>query len=249
MLDKIALMDSAVIKALLAAFFGVLGLVASLFFGVDEAAFGAKAGRLVDGLLLLWTAGTIAYAAYARATKPTPPLTTQAEDATAFKMQAQERDRKSSAAAPPRGFALLSFLQVLFAVVFLAAFLFASGCSGTRAAYSAAQSRPETVLPDTAYVVAEQYRALLKEAADLQDTGRLPVDIVERLRAADLVLKPLVIGDPAANPPTAGLRQLSEAFQAVRTAETEADLQRAVDAAVLALADFLRAVEAARGVQ
>lgn len=74
MLEKIAMLDSQVIRALLIAIVGVLGLVLS-FFGVDQALFSEKASKLVDALMLLIVAGGVFYASYARATKPTPPLT------------------------------------------------------------------------------------------------------------------------------------------------------------------------------
>lgn len=77
MLSKIAMLDSAVIRALLLAVTGLIGLILS-FFGVSEALFSEKAVRLVDALLLVLTTGATLYAAYARATKPTPPITDEA---------------------------------------------------------------------------------------------------------------------------------------------------------------------------
>lgn len=245
MLEKIPVLDSQVIRALVVAGVGVVGNICS-FFGVDEALFGSeKVQHLADGIATLFTLGGVVWAAWARATRPSPPLTNVAVEAT---KEAVARGDLTSVPVPPPakqgGFLRLSLTGVLAAVAFAALVgVPLAACTGTKAAYTAARTRPETVLPDTAYVVAEQYRAALKEAADLKESGRLPAEYVARLQKADDAVRPLVIGDP----PHKGLRQLSEAFQAVRTAQTEADLQRAVDDAVLALADFLRAVEAARG--
>lgn len=243
MLQKVPALDSQVIRALIVAGVGVIGVICS-FFGVDEALFSSeKVQRLADGVATLATLIGVVWAAWARATKPTPPITNIAADKTAEAVKAGELKKQG-------GFLRLGFAPLLAAVA-LAAVVGGgvAGCTGTQAAFKAAQTRPETVLPDTAYVVAEQYRALLKEAADLKESGRLPPEVVQRLQDAARVGTPLVIGDPQATPPKPGLQQLSQAFQSVRTAETEADLQRAVDAAVLAVADFLRAVEAARGVR
>jgi hypothetical protein len=88
MLERIALMDSAVIRGLLLAVVGLLGLVLS-FFGIDEAAFGEKATRMVDAVMLLITAGGVFYAGYSRATKPNPPLTDAAVERTLLMQQKQ----------------------------------------------------------------------------------------------------------------------------------------------------------------
>lgn len=117
-----------------------------------------------------------------------------------------------------------------------------AGCVGTRDAYRSADS-----LADTAYVVAEHYAAVLHEAANLKEAGRLPAEVVTALQTADNVARPLVIGDPTANPPTPGLKELSDAYTDIRSAETESALQNAVSNAVRAVASFINAVkEAAR---
>jgi hypothetical protein len=247
MLEKIALLDSTVIRALVVALVGVVGMICS-FFGVSEALFANdKIEKLADGIATLATLGGVLWAGWARATKPTPPLTQMAVDKT---IEDVTTGKLTGVTNPPRrqgGFLRLGLAPVLAAVA-LAALLGGglAGCTGTKAAYTAAQTRPETALPDTAYVVAEHYRAVLREAVELKEAGRLPASVVERLQQADAKVKPLILGDPAAVPPKAGLRQLAESFQAVRNAATEAELQRAVDAAVLALADFIKAVDDAR---
>lgn len=246
MLERVPVLDSQVIRALVVAGVGVIGNILS-FFGVDEALFGSeRVQHLADGIATLFTLGGIAWAAWARATKPTPPLTEAAKQATLEAVRVGDL----KPAVKQAGFLRPGLAAMLIAVALAAvAGGGLAGCSGTKAAFEAAHTRPEAVLPDTAYVLAEQYRAILKEAADLKQSGRLPAEVVARLQEADRVAKPLVIGDPSAVPPKLGLRQLAETFQAVRNAQTEADLQRAVDDAVLAIANFIRAVDDARRVQ
>jgi len=246
MLERIPVLDSQVIKALVVAGVGVIGNLCS-FFGVDEALFASeKVQHLADGVATLFTLGGVVWAAWARATKPNPPLTEKAKQAT---IDAVRTGDLQTTVPKQGGFLRPGFASMLAAVALaLVAGVGLVGCSGTQAAFKAAQTRPETVLPDTAYVIAEQYRAVLKEAADLKESGRLPPEVVTKLQQANDTAKPLVLGDPQAVPPKAGLRQLAESFQAVRNAKTEADLQRAVDAAVLAVADFVRALDEARRV-
>lgn len=88
-MNKIGMLDSQVIRAALLALVGLAGLIAS-FFGVDEALFSEKAARLVDALLLVLTTGSVIWAAYARATKPTPPITDGAVAKTAELQKSQE---------------------------------------------------------------------------------------------------------------------------------------------------------------
>lgn len=87
-MNKIGMLDSQVIRAALLALVGLAGLIAS-FFGVDEALFSEKAARLVDALLLVLTTGSVIWAAYARATKPTPPITDGAVAKTAELQKSQ----------------------------------------------------------------------------------------------------------------------------------------------------------------
>lgn len=77
MLEKISKLDSQVLRALFVAAAGLIGTIAS-YFGVSEEVFGRESGRLVDALLLLLSTGGIAWAAYARISKPNPPLSDQA---------------------------------------------------------------------------------------------------------------------------------------------------------------------------
>lgn len=89
-MNIIPLLESQVIRAALVALVGLIGLIAS-YFGVNEEVFGEKASKLVDALLLVITTGSTLWAAYARATKPTPPLTEGAAAATAARIEAEKQ--------------------------------------------------------------------------------------------------------------------------------------------------------------
>jgi hypothetical protein len=130
---------------------------------------------------------------------------------------------------------ILKFSPVLVTMLLLMA------CAGTQHAYQAAKT-----LPDTAYVVAEHYSAVVHEAADLKETGNVPAGLVQSMQQADAKVKPLIIGDPSASPPTPGLKQLADSVKATQDATTQEQLQQALDHAVLALSDFMKAVSAAR---
>jgi hypothetical protein len=73
-LTAIVWYDAAVMRALLVAAVGLIGVIASLF-GVDEALFSEKSEKIVDALSTLITLGGIVWAGIARARKPTPPVT------------------------------------------------------------------------------------------------------------------------------------------------------------------------------
>lgn len=249
MLKIIATMDSLVIRALLVALAGLIGMVLS-YFGVDAALFGAKAEGLVDALLLVLTAGGVFYAAYARATRPNPPLTERAVEKTIEMVRAGKLE---SVAVPPKqgGFARVAFLALVAGLALGGLSL--SACTGTRAAYKAAQDAD-----DTAYVVTRHYRSILREAADLKDSGTLSGSALAALRNAEQIATPIVIGDEATG--QVGLRVLAKTYADARAAYDEAvnadtrealdaanaKLSQAVNDAMRAVAGFLRALEAAR---
>lgn len=133
---------------------------------------------------------------------------------------------------PPseRGFARTSMLALLAGIVL--AGLALSGCASTKAAYKEAQSPDEY-----AYVVAEHYNILVNEAADLAEQPGTPANVKAALKAADAKAKPLVLA----------LRGLAANYAAVKTAESQQALQLALNQAVLAVADFIRALRAAQG--
>lgn len=118
----------------------------------------------------------------------------------------------------------------LLAIVALAVGIFgATGCAGTKAAYNAAST-----LEDRAYVVTEHYSAVIKQAADLKELGVLKGNELAQVRELETVARPVVLslGDLVAN------------YKAARTAETEVALQKALDDAVVALAQLVALVKA-----
>lgn len=108
----------------------------------------------------------------------------------------------------------------------------ASGCSNTKAAYDAADT-----LEERAYVVTEHYTAIVKQAADLKDRGVLAGDALAKAREVQAVASPAILK----------LQPLVVAYNAAQSADTEVALQKALDDAVLAVADLLRIVKAATG--
>lgn len=107
-----------------------------------------------------------------------------------------------------------------------------AGCPATRGAYQAAE-RPD----EYAYVVAENYNALVNEAADVAEQASTPQEVKDALKLADQKAKPLVLK----------LRPLADAYTGAANAETQAALQAALNQAVLAVADFIRELRKAQG--
>jgi hypothetical protein len=181
----------------------------------------------IAAVIALWTFIT-------RLVKPAPNLTATAQN--------KEDELRAEGKLPSqRGFfrpgaALLAFVLASVAAL---AFGALSGCAGTKSAYQAAQS-----LPDTAYVVAEHYAAVVHEAANIAALPGTPAEVKDALKKADAAVKPVILGNPTTGLP--GLRTLAERYQAVRTAENEAALQAALNDAVRELANFINAVKAAR---
>lgn len=110
--------------------------------------------------------------------------------------------------------------------------LILSACVGTRSAYHEAKT-----LDATAAVVGEHYYALVKEAANLKESGALSGTALAKVQAVDSQAKPLVIQ----------LTEVAGTYRAVRTAENEAALQAALNEAVLALNAMIEALRSARG--
>jgi hypothetical protein len=86
MLEKFAKLDSLVLRGLLVAAVGFIGVVLSLF-GVSEGMFSEKAMKVVDAGMTLLTAVGLLYAANARINKPNPPLSDKAVAETARMVQ------------------------------------------------------------------------------------------------------------------------------------------------------------------
>lgn len=113
-----------------------------------------------------------------------------------------------------------------------------SSCTGTKEAYKAAEG-----LEEQAFVVTEHYAALVKEAADIAVNPATPPEVKAALQAADREAKPFIIGNPETGQP--GLRELAQAYENAKNAETQAALQAALLSATRSLAGFVRAVKAA----
>lgn len=107
-----------------------------------------------------------------------------------------------------------------------------SGCAGTKSAYNAADT-----LEERAFVVTEHYSAVVKQAADLKDAGVLKGAALTKAREIESVAQPVVLS----------LGGLVAKYNAAKSAETEVALQKALDEAVLAIADLVRVVKAAAG--
>lgn len=125
------------------------------------------------------------------------------------------------------GFVNLPMLLVLLTFVSVIA-----ACTGTRAAYDEASSADEH-----AYVAVEHYAALVKEAADLKEQPGTSQAAITAMQEADLAAQPVVNR----------VRELRDTYQKLRDAETELELQEAVNEAILLIADLVRAVKQARG--
>lgn len=119
----------------------------------------------------------------------------------------------------------------LLVMVAVAAIIGMSGCQGTRQAYQSAET-----LDAYAYVVAEHYAAVLAEAADLAEHPATSASIRQKLQDADNKASPLVLS----------LRPLAESYRDTRSAETEVELQVALDRAVVALHQFIETLKGVR---
>lgn len=82
MLEKIAKLDAAVIRGVMVTAIPVLAMLLNIILGIDEKLFSERAGQFIESLMALWAAVGLAYIAYARITKPTPPLSDTAMIAT-----------------------------------------------------------------------------------------------------------------------------------------------------------------------
>lgn len=125
MLDIIKKLDSGTIRGLIVATIPLLVLIGSLF-GVDEAVFKASLEGWGEKLVALVSLAGVAWAAYARVFKPTPPLTEQAAQAT----QAMLQKQASPPAGKQGGFVRAGMLALILALsVALPAIVGLQGCS------------------------------------------------------------------------------------------------------------------------
>ena len=121
-------------------------------------------------------------------------------------------------------------IKGVLAAAAIALLSFAAGCTGTRAAYSAA-----TTLEQRAYVVTEHFSAVVKQAADLKDAGVLKGQALSQAREIESVAQPIVLS----------LGDLVAKYKAAMSAESEVALEMALDDAVMVLADLVRVVKTA----
>lgn len=137
---------------------------------------------------------------------------------------------------PPKqgGFALPKLLLALFlgcaTVVSIGTM---AGCTHTQAALKAADTPS-----DYALVFLEGYRGALNMANQLKDSGALAGSNLDRVRALELKAAPLV----------ARIDPLRRAYEQTRSAADAQALQLAIDNALREAAEFIKAVQQARGV-
>ena len=96
MLEKIAKLDAAVIRGVLVTLVPVLAILLNALFGIDEKLFSEKAGQAIEALMGLFAAIGLAYIAWARVTKPTPPLSDAAVAATELMVKSGKLSVSSS---------------------------------------------------------------------------------------------------------------------------------------------------------
>lgn len=122
MLDVIKKLDSGTIRGLIVATIPLLVLIAS-FFGVDEAVFGAKLEAIGEKIVALVALLGVAWAAYARVFKPTPPLTETAAKLTQERLVKEEATRQG-------GYAGVGLLGLILALsLALGAMFVLPGCA------------------------------------------------------------------------------------------------------------------------
>lgn len=126
------------------------------------------------------------------------------------------------------------FFRVGMALLILGLLAAIAACTGLRTAWQAADTADEQ-----AYVLAEQYSSLVKEAADLAQNPATPRAAVTVMQTADRKAQPVI----------ANMKKLRDAYVAIGSAENEEALQKAVNDAVLLINDLVRAVKAAKGEQ
>ena len=107
-----------------------------------------------------------------------------------------------------------------------------SGCAGTTAAYKAADG-----LSETAFVVGEHYYAMVQEANYLDDQGYLTDRQLSNLQDMAEQTRPAVIA----------LLDAANAYDSVRSAETEDALSAALADAAVAISRMVNALKAIGG--
>jgi hypothetical protein len=116
-------------------------------------------------------------------------------------------------------------------LIILAMTTLVGACAGTKAAYRAAEG-----LEEKAYVVGEHYYALVREGNDLKNRGILSGSQLDRAQALVQSSRPVILE----------LADATRAYANVKNAETEAELERALNPAALAVSRLVDVIKAVR---
>lgn len=127
MLDKIAKLDSQVVRAMLVA---IVGMVTSLIagFGLDTTELTTKSQAIIDGIGNALTAFGVAWGLWARINNPNPPLSDKAVVKTE-QMVAQGKLQTTNAPHTQGGFARPLMLALLLAVAAPVVLVTQSACT------------------------------------------------------------------------------------------------------------------------
>jgi hypothetical protein len=116
-------------------------------------------------------------------------------------------------------------------LIVLAMVALVGACAGTKAAYKAADG-----LEEQAKVVSEHYFALVREGNDLKDRGVLSGSQLDAAQRVVETSRPIILE----------LSTAAEAWTALANAETEADLERALSNAAIAVSRLVDIIKAVR---
>lgn len=228
-MEKIPWLDSGIIRGGLLALGALIGLLASMF-GVDEAMFAAKWTRAIDPILTIVATVATLYIMWKRSHSVTPPITDTA------KAKTDERIEQTKTVSKETGHAqrdlLISIATFISVVLLIGIVMSSAGCGGTLRAYQQADT-----LEDQAKVLGEHYNSLQREAIALK--AIVPAN----------ALKAMQRGDKEAAVAVVAVLRASEAYREGQSAQTQLELQQAIDKAAKAILTFSDAVNRARGAQ
>lgn len=117
-----------------------------------------------------------------------------------------------------------------FGLLLMLVFLVTS-CAGTRDAYRSADG-----LWETGYVVSEHYAAVLRQAREIATNPLTSQSVKDQIKAVEA----------QTTPPALDLVNALEAYQSVENAETEAELQEALNKTAIALSRLIDLVKGVR---
>ncbi len=107
-----------------------------------------------------------------------------------------------------------------------------AGCTGTRTAYSSAET-----IDEYAFVITEHYAALVNQAANLAQSPSTTPTTRQTLRDAEAEVNAAIVGTPEAP----GLVPLAREYKAAEGDPSK--LQAAIDRAIVRLAEFVRTIK------